>query len=300
MGNTFCFMVLLLLFPESGQSSTIACTSRDEELSYDRSVLAENTFANFTYQLKSMANIEKSDYRIEIKLCDIGTLYESCRCRWFLNSDPVCRSMKNDSFCDADESEMRVSLLIRRTYTDVLWVLLKQSSPPSVLKHTTVQVTYQAKITDLYLNGQEANGTHIVDENEDVNISCFFINGNPPVSIRMVDGTGHTLSSVRHGQGPLTLSLGVVHCHNVWPTIRCEAPGSELNKSVVILVICRPQLSYISKQVTDVQKVLTEGLTLAMRSYTRNIRKCLMTQVQPITSTREVKCEVSGHAPVSN
>lgn len=56
-------------------------------------------------------------------------------------------------------------------------------------------------------------------------------------------------------------------------------------------------MSYITEQVTDVQEILTEGLTLAMKSYTRNIRKCLMTQVQPSTSTREVKCEVSGHAP---
>lgn len=106
-----------------------------------------------------------------------------------------------------------------------------------ILKYS-IFLSDQAKITDLFLNEKEANGTHLVDENEDVNISCFFINGNPPVSIRMVDGTGHTLSSMRHGQGPLTLSLGVVHCHNVWPTIRCEAPGSELNISVVILVKC--------------------------------------------------------------
>lgn len=118
-----------------------AGTSRDEKISYERSMLAENTFANFSYQLKSMTNLEKSDFRIEIKLCEIGILYESCRCRWFPTSHPVCRSLKNDSFCDADESEMRVSLLIRRTYTDVVWVFFKQSSPPIVLKHTIVQVT---------------------------------------------------------------------------------------------------------------------------------------------------------------
>lgn len=62
----------------------------------------------------------------------------------------------------------------------------------------------------------------------------------------------------------------------------------------------RPQLSYITTQVADVHNILSEGLTFAMKSYTRDIRKCLIAQMQPRTSTMEVKCEVSGHTPEFN
>lgn len=98
--------------------------------------------------------------------------------------------------------------------------------------------TDPAKITGLRVNGEAVNGTHLADENQEVNISCFFTNGNPLVSIRILDNTGHTLSSTKHGDGPLALSLGVYQCQDVWPVIRCEASGSESNRSVAILVRC--------------------------------------------------------------
>lgn len=94
------------------------------------------------------------------------------------------------------------------------------------------------KITALHVNGQDVNGTHVGEQHQEVNVSCYFTNGSPLVSIRILDDTGHTLSSTTHGQGPLTLSLGVYHCQDNWPVIRCEALGSEINRSVAIVVRC--------------------------------------------------------------
>ncbi|XP_025102104.1 uncharacterized protein LOC112568822 [Pomacea canaliculata] len=192
---------------------------------------------------------------------------------------------------------MDLSLLVRRTYNEIRWLLFKHNSTPVIMKHTALQVTYPARVTGLSVNDQDVNSTHIVDENQEVTVSCSFVNGNPPVNIRMVDERGNILSSTKYKEGPLVLSLGVFHCHNVWPVIGCEAQGSELNKSVTILIRCAPQLSYITNQVSDLRRILDGGLTFAMKSYKGDVRKCLMAQVQPETMTKEVNCEVSGHAP---
>lgn len=53
----------------------------------------------------------------------------------------------------------------------------------------------------------------------------------------------------------------------------------------------------MTTQVLNLKTILSEGLTIAMKSYTSEIRNCLMTQTQPLTSTREVNCEVKGLAP---
>lgn len=99
--------------------------------------------------------------------------------------------------------------------------------------------TDPAKITGLRVNGHETNGTYLTNENQEVKISCSFTNGNPPVGVRIVDGSSNILSSTKHEEDLLVLSLGAYRCHEVWPTIRCEAPGSELNRSVSIFVKCK-------------------------------------------------------------
>lgn len=96
-----------------------------------------------------------------------------------------------------------------------------------------------ANVTGLQVNGQEVNQTRIIDEKQEVSVSCFFTNGNPLVSVRLMDDTGRAQSSKTHGQGPLTLSLGQFRCQDVWPTIKCEAPESEHNRSVVIFGKCK-------------------------------------------------------------
>lgn len=99
--------------------------------------------------------------------------------------------------------------------------------------------TDPAKITGLRVKGHETNGTYLTNENQEVKISCSFTNGNPPVGVRIVDGSSNILSSTKHEEDPLVLSLGPYRCHEVWPIIRCEAPGSELNRSVSIFVKCK-------------------------------------------------------------
>lgn len=110
---------------------------------YENSVCVENTYTDFNYQLTSgiIENSEHSDFRIEIKLCEAGTPNTACRCLWISNNAPACKSLRNDSICEADQSKMRISLLVKRTYTDIKWVCFKQNYAPAVLKQIALQVT---------------------------------------------------------------------------------------------------------------------------------------------------------------
>lgn len=110
---------------------------------YETSVCVENTYVDFNYQLTSgiMKNSEQSDFRIEIKLCETRTSSTACRCLWISNNAPACKSLRNDSTCEAVNSKMRVSLLVKRTYTDIQWVYFKQNYAPAVLKQIALQVT---------------------------------------------------------------------------------------------------------------------------------------------------------------
>ncbi|XP_025100585.1 uncharacterized protein LOC112567916 [Pomacea canaliculata] len=299
--DALCRVVLFLFVCGNGNTSAMTCTPKEtNQDSYENSVHAENAYANFSYRLTTSRmneTSEDSNFRIEVKLYDAGTLRTACVCLWLSRNDPVCKILWNDSICEADTSEMHFSLLIKRTYTNITWVCFQQNYAPVVLKQRTLQVTYSPKITALHVNGQDVNGTHVGEQHQEVNISCYFTNGSPLVSIRILDDTGHTLSSTTHGQGPLMLSLGIYHCQDNWPVIRCEALGSEINRSVAIVVRCPPQLSYMTSQIADLKTIQDGGMTFAMKSYTGDIRKCLMTQVQSRSSAREVKCDVRGHPP---
>lgn len=50
-------------------------------------------------------------------------------------------------------------------------------------------------------------------------------------------------------------------------------------------------------QVLALRRVLQEGLTLRLKSYTGNIKKCHMTRLSPHPAYIEVGCGLSGSAP---
>ncbi|XP_025099931.1 uncharacterized protein LOC112567456 [Pomacea canaliculata] len=179
-----------------------------------------------------------------------------------------------------------------------MWELYRHNSAPRVVKLTSLHVRYPANVTGLQVNGQEVNQTRVIDEKQEVIVSCFFTNGNPLVSVRLMDDTGRAQSSTTHGQGPLTLSLGQFRCQDVWPTIKCEAPESERNRSVVIFG--PPQFLHTDTQVLALRRVLQEGLTLRLRSYTSDIKKCHMTRLSPQPAYIEVTCGLAGSAPEFN
>ncbi|XP_025099926.1 uncharacterized protein LOC112567452 [Pomacea canaliculata] len=284
-----------MTFLDTGASTDAKHTS------YEEVSVKENTSAVFSHKFTPATSetFEDSSFNVEIKLCEKETYHIVCWCRWMSDSNGVCKNQTISSVCEADKSEMRFTLFVKRTYRDIMWELFRQNSTPLVLKYSKLQVTYPATITALRLNGRDVNGTEYVAENQESSISCSFINGNPAVSIRLVDGKGSTLSSTRQKEGPLVLSRDF-NCNDVRLTIGCEAPGSELNRYVTILVKCLPELSPISKQVLDLARIVGEKITFRMKSYTSNIRKCRMTKMPPQPITKEVACSLSGSVPEFN
>lgn len=92
-----------------------------------------------------------------------------------------------------------------------------------------------SKVINLTVDGQEVSNVHLINEQQEVNVSCFFVNGNPPVTFRLLDKTSKELAT---DKGSLHLSLSV-KCEDDWPIVRCEGEGSELNRSVAFLVRCK-------------------------------------------------------------
>ncbi|XP_025100801.1 uncharacterized protein LOC112568023 [Pomacea canaliculata] len=269
------------------------CTVMSEH--HENITLPENTLANFTNKLPEGAI---KPFRIGVKVCKAGQLRSFCRCRWNVNDSLNCTNESIDVMCDADNSEMRMSLLVSRMYSDVVWELLNKNSTLIYLKHTELQVNYPPQITQLIVNEKEADHANIVDEGQTVNISCCFTNGNPPVNISMLDDSDNILGSSSHREGCLVISLEF-HCHDPWPTIKCEAPGSELNRSLTILGRCLPKLSFFPAQV-DTLTNIPQGLTLGLKSYTSNITNCLMMQLHPEQTYINVTCTLKGQAPEFN
>lgn len=117
-------------------------TPPDTNMSSDENrECAEDKYTDFSYPLTWTTIEHSEDFRIEIKICDNGTLLIACRCRWTSSYKPTCRHLINDSVCEADNSQMDLSLRVRRTYNEIRWLLFKQNSTPVVMKHTALQVT---------------------------------------------------------------------------------------------------------------------------------------------------------------
>lgn len=111
--------------------------------SYEEISVAENTSVVFSHKVTpaTRETFEDSSFNVEIKLCEKETFHIVCWCRWISNSNGVCKNQTISSVCEADKSEMRFTLFVKRTYSDIVWELFRQNSTPLVLKYSKLQVT---------------------------------------------------------------------------------------------------------------------------------------------------------------
>lgn len=87
-------------------------------------------------------------FLIEVKVCASGKLHKSCKCRWTVDNYLKCTSKCIEMVCEVDNSVMRMSLLVRRMYSEVVWELLEDNSLPVVLNHTKLQVNCKFLVDD--------------------------------------------------------------------------------------------------------------------------------------------------------
>lgn len=92
-------------------------------------------------------------------------------------------------------------------------------------------------VKSLTVDGNDVNGTYLINEGQRVNISCSFEKGRPPANFSLLEKNGATriFSAI---EGPLNHSL-TIRCDDEWPNISCEGNGSSHNQSVSFLVRCK-------------------------------------------------------------
>ncbi|XP_025100582.1 uncharacterized protein LOC112567913 isoform X2 [Pomacea canaliculata] len=267
---------------------------------YEETEVKENAWANFSYPLsgKSGKMLKNSDYNIEIKVCENGILSMACWCRCVPHNNILCRNEITESVCDADNSEMRLSLLGKRSYSDIVWEFFTQGVPPVVLKHTKLKVVNPPVIEQLTVNGKQESKIY-VNETEKIRVFCSFSNGHPPVTIRLLEVGGRVSNSSNATKGRIELFFKAYRCTDVWHSVRCEGPSSELNRSVSILVKCPPQFSSVAAEDLDLSRNKQDGLNISIRSHTQNISKCEMKESSR-QEVKKVECKPIGSPPDFN
>lgn len=112
------------------------------QTSHEEVTIKENTQADLRCNLRTenSETSKESAFVIEIRLCDNGKYHDVCRCRWLPDKDAVCKNQRNVSICEADNNEMRFSVFVKRTYSDILWELYRSNATPVVIKKARLQV----------------------------------------------------------------------------------------------------------------------------------------------------------------
>ncbi|XP_025099916.1 uncharacterized protein LOC112567438 [Pomacea canaliculata] len=189
--------------------------------------------------------------------------------------------------------EMKISQLVSRSLS-VMQLHLENKThnkTKKIIRRLHIDILYPPQVTSLTVDGQEVNGTHLINDSQKVNISCSFDKGNPPVAFSLVDNKGTELVT---GSGPLTYSL-LVHCEDDWPTVRCEGNGSEQNRSVSFLVKCPPKFTESFVKIVSSSSL---NITLPVKSYTTEFNNCCLTSVTlEGNETITLNCTLTGHPP---
>ncbi|XP_025101242.1 uncharacterized protein LOC112568256 [Pomacea canaliculata] len=268
----------------------------------------EGSFTNITYLLNAT---ERSAFSgstsILYEVCVNNTLTVQCEFEWTEGSshpslekwgpgdDVVCSYEPRYLDNSMVTWEMKISQLVSRSLS-VMQLYLENkthnSKTKKIIRRIHIAIVYPPQVTSLTVDGQEVNGTHLINDSQKVNISCSFDKGNPPVTFILVDNNGKEL--VR-GSGPLTYSL-LVHCEDDWPTVRCEGNGSKQNRSVSFLVMCPPK--FTENSIKIVHSIELDNITLQVKADTKEVDNCLLTSVPSEDNvTIKVSCTLTGHPP---
>ncbi|XP_025101024.1 uncharacterized protein LOC112568126 isoform X2 [Pomacea canaliculata] len=272
----------------------------------------EGSFLNITYLLNVSENsvsTEKSHFYVDV--CQSNT--RSLLCKFIRLEQSRNFTVKygdvGDTLCVPERRyftssmmtwEMKISQLFTRSITAIyLYIESKTLHRQTVL--IPIDVKYPSKVTNLTVDGQEVNSTHLIKEGE-VNVCCFFKRGNPPVVFKLLDINGMEIADkvdkntmqTKSGEEHLKVSLSV-RCQDDWPTVRCEGSGSERNRSVSFLVRCAPR--FIDGPVTLISSEF-EKVTLHVKAHTTIFKECFLTPTpSQDTFIPKVKCNLSGEPP---
>ncbi|XP_025101686.1 uncharacterized protein LOC112568569 [Pomacea canaliculata] len=274
----------------------------------------EGRFLNITYLLKVSENSVSTDTtRLYVDVCKNNNRSLLCtfvRPPQYQEFTVQNNDVGDDTLCVAERRyftssmrtwEIKISQLLTRSITAIYLYIQDKTLQRQTVLLIPIDVTYPSKVTNLTVDGQEVNSTHLIKEGE-VDVCCSFNRGNPPAVFSLLDKNGmeivnkvnKTTMPTQSGEEHLKVSLSV-RCQEDWPTVRCEGNGSERNGSVSFLVRCAPQ--FVDGPVTLLSSEF-EKVTFRVKAHTTIFNECFLTSTpSQDTFIPKVNCNLSGQPP---
>ncbi|XP_025103241.1 uncharacterized protein LOC112569622 isoform X2 [Pomacea canaliculata] len=274
----------------------------------------EGSYLNISYLLNVSENSVSTDAAyIHAYVCQKYTDSHLCkftRREQYQDFTVTYDDVRDDTLCVAERRyitssmrtwEIKISQLLTRSITAIYLYTQNKTLHRQIVLQIPIDVTYPSKVTNLTVDGQEANSTHLINEGE-VNVCCSFNRGNPPAVFGLLDKSGKDIAhkvdkniiKIERGEEHLKVSL-TVRCQDDWPTVRCEGNGSERNRSVSFLVRCAPQ--FVDGPVTLVSSEF-EKVTFRVKAHTTIFNECSLTPtILQEAFLPKVKCSLSGEPP---
>lgn len=102
-------------------------------------IVKENTLNSFRFQPKAETSNTSKDsvFIIEFKLSENENNHVVCRCRWIFENTALCKVLENVAICNVYNSEILLSLVIKRTQRDIMWELYRHNSASHAVKLTS-------------------------------------------------------------------------------------------------------------------------------------------------------------------
>ncbi|XP_025100381.1 uncharacterized protein LOC112567776 isoform X2 [Pomacea canaliculata] len=185
--------------------------------------------------------------------------------------------------------DIYISQVVTRSLSAII-LSTDRGEAPKPTRLIRVEVLYPPNVTNLTVDGGD---NVIIDEGQVVSVACFFEKGNPAGFFYLLDKHGTKLNS-SSSEGHLSYSL-TARCEDDWPVVRCEGNGSQHNRSVTLLVKCRPQ--FVDKS-TKIVNPAVDTVTFSIKAHTTAVNGCLLTSLTlQHNNTREVNCTLTGDPP---
>ncbi|XP_025101155.1 uncharacterized protein LOC112568196 [Pomacea canaliculata] len=289
----FALFVIQAILCLKQEQCTVSWHLQEKSLS-----VLENSFANVTFEMNSLACSESNmPYKVMVNTKTNSGDVEYDGTVTYLGD--TCTATPFTSVrCITPTGPAELHRRVNRSHVAVEWNWkwkdTQFSSFTTMRKELAIAVLYPPGVTSLTVNGDDVNGNILVNESQEVNISCSFDKGNPPTNFLLLNERGHELQVYRDEQ-TITHSLRL-QCAEDWPTVKCEGNASQKNRSVSFLVSCPPQFMAKHPQVTA--GAAYESWTLRVKAHTTEIENCLAIPLSlGENKNREVSCTLTGSPP---
>ncbi|XP_025101662.1 uncharacterized protein LOC112568551 [Pomacea canaliculata] len=293
----FYISLVFIMFPVVTFSQTQACVKLTlVPLQENVISLLENSFLNVTFGIDASSCPFRTSYAITVNTRTLDGKSEYDGSMTLL--DGTCSDTRNTSVrCISPTGPGQLYRKVNRSHVQTQWEW-KWKDPQSGRfmnnrKELNLNVLYTPSVISMTINGHEANSRQLINEGQ-INISCLFDKGNPPADCSLLDRNRKQLHHLR-SENLLIYSL-TVQCQDEWPVLHCEGKGSDKNRSVSLLVKCRPQ--FVDKHPKVISDTEYEKWIFNVRAHTTKLESCFLSSL-PLeeNSNKEIKCTLTGDPP---